>query len=125
MDYVICYRKNPGGIPDYEQSDSAGLDNWEKSHPDCTITHMFKADANIIDYDAQLKSEFLKRCEQYGFKPDAISLHYIDNKGNRYTLVGLRPQNTKYKFVIYNIYTGKRYKVSLSHFRSLAPVRPD
>lgn len=107
---VICYEDIPAHKMRWIKADS--IQQFEQIYPNFPIHMAFDETADLYGRDRQIEQYFYRECDKYQLKPTDLHKRFHTANGKTYELSGLNPKNKKYKCIIKDVDTEKRYKVS-------------
>ena len=111
---VICYideNKNKTFTTAFD------YDIWHEENPNCTAIHVFDDKMDILQRKDDMEVYFLNRCQSYGLLPDMLHKTFINEKNEECEILGMNPNNHKYKFIIKKLHNGKQYKVTNQYIK--------
>ncbi len=117
---TICFIDSNGN---QMWEDTIDREAWMKQHTNVTVTHIFKCAGDTQAYEQNIEAQFIGYCINYGFTKDMLHKQFVDNKGEEFELLGYKPGNRKYKFIIHNKTQNKRFKVSYEYIKQ-AVMKP-
>ena len=112
--FTICFIDTNGN---QVWEDTINRDAWIKNHPNTTIMHIFKSAGDTQAYEKNIETQFIGYCINYGLTKDMLHKSFVDKKGEEFELLGYKPRNRKYKFIIHNRTQNKRFKVSYEYIK--------
>ncbi len=96
---VICYREN--GEQRYDCVDS--IDRFTAQHPNAERTYVFTGDGVINNAQMYRLSENLAYDkEKYGIDSTDIGRSFYNSRGEKCTILGIKPTRYKYPVTFYN-----------------------
>lgn len=119
---LICYENVSTGQTGYARVPFAAVSRWKSDHPDLRVVHGFDMAFDLSSRDRALERNFLAMHDQYGVPADWLGADFSDGQGTRLRLLGIEPSNRKYKFVMSNLDTMSRHKVTLQYLQRLAKI---
>ncbi|MBO5435384.1 hypothetical protein J6A31_06170 [bacterium] len=107
---VICYTCLSTNEKSY--CETYDVDAWKKLNPDKQINMMFRKKWDIVNQQSFMADAFMVNCSSFGFSQADLNKKFISANGHTITLIGMKPNNRKYKFMIFDENDDKTYKVS-------------
>lgn len=122
---VICYINNDTQNQSQKTyvETTLNLDEWKSQNKNADVQFAFDATTDIERNQNAKQELFLQYCERYGLSPSDYGKTFFDRNGHEMKLVGLLPQNHKYKCHVHDMTANREYKMTPNHVIKLLETK--